>query len=319
MGYYTIQLVDAYVMSKDWEGLREVLRHDTQVDIQAASDASEDRLSHEPSTAHAPHAAAAQHATRGSRARADVIFLGLGAHDTAFRRDDAWRWLSAPSCWTHGRVFQPYLDHHCPNVADSRRAAAPRAARPPVVWLTSNEQCAHKKANPAYRYQPELVTAANRAARAAAQAFGLPLFDVAGVLRIGTPASAPSNATAAAAATADEVCPASGDGVHVKQWVDLHRARLLLSYLCGADGETFTPPRPDPARFDPIAARCPGLGADGARPPLREAVRLEMEETQKGVNRTIADLRSRKKRVTLWMQIASTKSCLLCDEVRGEC
>jgi hypothetical protein len=118
-----------------------------------------------------------------------MVLLGFGLHDSAGARDNASRW-ELPACWTHGDVFQPFLDHWCDvqhqlmgsvHHADAsersshagahrdhpvRAHAHARASlsshppatslalpRPPaLVWMTMNEQCAAKKTT-TFRYQ----------------------------------------------------------------------------------------------------------------------------------------------------------------------
>ncbi len=54
-------------------------------------------------------------------------------------------------------------------------------------------------------------------ARKKLREMGLPLFDAAAPLR------------------SPQVCNVSSDGVHVKMWVDLVRAKMLLNHLCDED------------------------------------------------------------------------------------
>jgi hypothetical protein len=119
------------------------------------------------------------------------------------------------------------------------------------------------------RPQVPLVTAANRASRAAARSVGVPLLDLAQLTS--------TDAKTAAA------CATSVDGVHVAQWVDMLRAQLLLSYLCDAHGRFRGD---DIARgvargLHPRLARCALHDAAapprGARPARRRSPALPSE------------------------------------------
>ena len=88
-----------------------------------------------------------------------------------------------------------------------------------------------------------LTFAGDRHSRAATAELGLPLLDWSRM--------APTDTTAA--------CTTTGDGVHAKQWVDLIRVRLFLSYLCTGEGGRFEPPvstRDVARRLDRTKARC---------------------------------------------------------------
>ena len=59
-----------------------------------------------------------------------------------------------------------------------------------------------------------------------------------------------------------EACQASPDGVHVSEWVDHVRARLLLGYLCAGGGFLKEPLTARP--FSRHAAGCAHGGERGA-------------------------------------------------------
>jgi len=168
-----------------------------------------------------------------------VSFVQLSIHDTNAKISElgsaALQWKSSPDeNWTHGKVFQPYLNHWCA-VELERRRGHPTPV--PLVWMTANEQCKAKKPRK-WRYQAELIHAANRATVEAAERAGVPLLD-----------------WSALWVNESQKCAATTDGVHMRQWVDHHRAAILLSYLCDAAGR-FTPPPRRLTKFDASAARC---------------------------------------------------------------
>ena len=235
--------------------------------------------------------------TAGLSSTADVVFLGFGLHDTYLDPGKyAAKWPNQPMCWTHGRVFQPFLDLWCSKAAAtaaakrSTHAASASAAgvgrdrlhtnmtpvstrsteHPLVAWVSMNEQCAEKKPNQRHRYQVFQSNAANEASRQAAATIGVPLLDLARSIRNRRhPGS-------------DRACLTTGDGVHLLQWAGLLQARLLLSYLCVPDGNgvvRFRPPAPHAvARFQASAseARCPpssgmGKGHSVLRWPISSA------------------------------------------------
>lgn len=146
---------------------------------------------------------------QGKERHRDIAFVGLGAHSTYIDHTCSVCWESMPSFWTHGRTFQPLLDHLC----EQSGADLSTASWSQVVWTTMNSQCAEKKTS--YKWQATLARAANDATRDAAKALGVPLLDWASMFH-----------------SSEDVCDASGDGIHVQHWVDHVRAQLLLSYLC---------------------------------------------------------------------------------------
>jgi hypothetical protein len=132
-------------------------------------------------------------------------------------------------------------------------------------------------------------------------------------------------------------CATTGDGVHVQQWVDLLRARLLLSYLCDADDDfRFRPlvSEADVARsFDPVRARCVidpaaasaaaadgGAVADGretataarrARYPLSDADAAQLRNGTATLRSFIHLARLHgKPRVTIWQVWAANRTCI---------
>lgn len=264
----------------------------------------------------------------------DLVVMSLGLHDSALARDNSSRWVDTPPCWTHGQPFQRYLDLWC-ELRDLASADADGGThRPPVVWMTINEQCARLKANPSYHYQVPLVHAANRHSRAATAELGLPLLDWSRM--------APTDTTAA--------CATTGDGVHVKQWVDLIRVRLFLSYLCTGEGGRFEPPvstRDVARRLDRTKARCvvarsqggsslatpsdaselaapvvPTISAEkmpashrpiprGARTPLGAREQRQIDNGHEQLVATVHALRQTGKRVPIWLNLSVHRPCVL--------
>jgi hypothetical protein len=195
--------------------------------------------------------------------------------------------------------------------------------------MTMNAHCPLKKVNPAFRYQGRLAYAGNRAAEAAAEEIGAPLLNWNGFfLRL------------------SDTCALSFDGVHVREWVDLIRARFLLSYLCQgppAPGAAASErsyggvPSQDPLalarRFDRVAARCPfgqpqpalvansDVGpTDGAmapvpgarqRPPLNDEEIRNLANSTEMLRRHITQSeRLLRVRVPVWVYLAVNRSCI---------
>lgn len=107
--------------------------------------------------------------------------MGMGLHDTMLQKHasnsgasspfhSSLYWGEHPACWVHSNVFQPFLDHLCEMIvrdADGPRRAPPNPPPPtPVVWVSQNEQCVHKKREKV-QFQVALANAINRASRAA--------------------------------------------------------------------------------------------------------------------------------------------------------
>jgi hypothetical protein len=88
----------------------------------------------------------------------------------------------------------------------------------PLVWTSINEQCVEmdpqKRAPGDFKKQSEMIRQANAYTRKKLRELKLPYYDLAAPLR--TP----------------QICDISGDGLHVKVWVDLVRAQILLNHLC---------------------------------------------------------------------------------------
>ena len=83
-----------------------------------------------------------------------------------------------------------------------------------VVWLPMNRQCTPKLPEVYRQLQPELIERANGAATQYLRRTGTPFWNL--------------NALFPAA----EVCNASSDGIHLKEWAVHILARVLLSQLC---------------------------------------------------------------------------------------
>jgi len=213
-----------------------------------------------------------------------VSFVQLGIHDTNSKISElgsaALRWRDEPlERWTHGPVFQPFLDHWCdlhqrasnlhhPAATSTRARHAPgtSASDPallkstkwttkwtplspppeaaaslmtaPLIWMTANEQCKAKKPRK-WRYQVELIRAANLASASAGSDVGVPVLDWWPLY-----------------ANETHRCQLTTDGVHSRQWVDHLKASILLSYLCDADGRFRAPPAHPAASFNVTAAGC---------------------------------------------------------------
>lgn len=108
-----------------------------------------------------------------------VSFVQLAIHDTNPKISEmgsgSMRWKRDPlESWTHGAVFQPFLDHWCAVEGEGPRGRVPPPS--PLVWVSANEQCKAKKPRK-WRYQAELITAANRASAEAARQTGVPMLD----------------------------------------------------------------------------------------------------------------------------------------------
>lgn len=196
---YTLQVNDDLVSSRDWPQVAKALEE----------------------------AGHPRHIPLRPNGGVDLTILALGVHEAYRARDNASRWESQPVCFQHGSLFQPFLDRWCNLTQDLLRQQQPPPQhpepvwpRPPAVWSTMNAHCPAKKVNPAFRYQAPIVRAGNRAAQAAAMEMGAPVLNWNGFF-----------------ARSDDTCALSSDGVHVKEWVDLIRARFLLSYLCQGPGQ----------------------------------------------------------------------------------
>jgi len=94
----------------------------------------------------------------------------------------------------------------------------------PVVWVSINPHCVAKNPLPmgrnkpgAFALQAHMVEEANRLTSDNLRRLGLPYWDA------GRPLRSP------------DLCKVTGDGVHVKMWVDLVRAQMLLNHLCDED------------------------------------------------------------------------------------
>lgn len=81
---------------------------------------------------------------------------------------------------------------------------------PPVVWLPQNPECA-EILNPTYSDQVEIMEKANEVAR---DLFShMPFLDMDQLLKF-------------------QLCSLSGDGLHIKAWVEIIRAKILLNEIC---------------------------------------------------------------------------------------
>merc|ERR1719223_495630 len=79
-----------------------------------------------------------------------------------------------------------------------------------------NNNC-EKKLEKSVHHQSEMMSEGNHYVHRQTRASGLPYFDAASVLR--TPS----------------LCDVSGDGLHLKMWVDMVRAKILFNHLCDDD------------------------------------------------------------------------------------
>lgn len=152
---------------------------------------------------------------------------------------------------------QPYLDYWCERASTSAVAATrPRSGSlvhaatevvAPLMWVVPNEQCKEKKPRK-WQYQAAVMHAAANATRMASESAGVPILDWSRMVS----GQAPMHGLAS------DTCRQTLDGVHVHHWVDHLRASILLSYLCGVDGQ-FHPPR---INLQHIHEQC------AARPPV---------------------------------------------------
>jgi len=81
----------------------------------------------------------------------------------------------------------------------------------PVVWVSMNPQCVHITKRV---LQHDMIEEGNKYANQRLLREKLPYWDAASALRT------------------RERCRHSADGVHVKRYVDLMRAKMLLNHLC---------------------------------------------------------------------------------------
>ena len=189
----------------------------------------------------------------------EVILVGLGIHDTNKQisetvRDSGERWKHDPLAWTHGPVFDPFLQHWCDTARQMERRdvrtpggrctgagesgnapGQPPLPWPPLMWVTPYRQCKEKKPRK-WRYQAAVMAAASAATLAASAREGVPVLDLSQIM----------------GEAAADVCQAMPDGVHVHKWADHVIASLLLTYLCSRHG-SFEQPC---VRTDRIARRC---------------------------------------------------------------
>ena len=94
----------------------------------------------------------------------------------------------------------------------------------PVTWTAMNPNCKYKiqQKHVVSRDQPGMVEEINNFILNYSRANHLPYFDTAMPLRIDSDGLY-------------RRCHFSGDGVHVKMWVDVMRAKILLNHLCDDD------------------------------------------------------------------------------------
>ena len=221
-----------------------------------------------------------------NRAADEIIFVGLGIHDTNSAISElvgakaALRWREEPSSWTHGPVFQPFLDHWCEAMREAASAAGHAAvggsdavAESPTPsacnaghnrgehlaggqHLAGGEHLAGGQ--PATRqtavlpYAPLVWMTANeqcaekKPSKWRYQAKTMAAANRASVeagLRFGVPVLDWSATTPHnhSAESRSDACRLSGDGVHVLHWVDHIRASILLTYLCDGEGRWRQP------------------------------------------------------------------------------
>jgi hypothetical protein len=122
--------------------------------------------------------------------------------------------LHEQELWRIPPFGQQYYDHFVTKWLKVRNEV-----NVPLIWTAINEHCAAhdptKKIMPGhFKLQSEMTRAANIYTRTKLREMKLPYYDFAAPLR--TP----------------QICQVSSDGVHVKMWVDLVRAQILLNHLC---------------------------------------------------------------------------------------
>lgn len=128
----------------------------------------------------------------------DVAFWNHGLHD--------WGW------WDKEPYGEKFYDTIVKQWIEARGKTSI-----PLIWVSMNDECAHKisfSLNNRAEKQATMVKEANKYINLRLLNEGLPYWDANAALR--TPA----------------LCNISDDGVHVKMYVDLVRAKMLIHHLC---------------------------------------------------------------------------------------
>jgi len=128
----------------------------------------------------------------------DLAFWNHGLHD--------WGW------WDKEPYGEKFFDTMVTQWLEARKKTTI-----PIVWVSMNDECAPKisfSLNNRAAKQAEMVKKGNLYTNSRLQKEGLPYWDANAVLR--TPV----------------LCNISDDGVHVKMFVDLVRAKMLIHHLC---------------------------------------------------------------------------------------
>jgi hypothetical protein len=134
-----------------------------------------------------------------------IAFWSYGLHEK-------WKWENPPYGVNYYNSFvQPYL-----RIRQTKDV--------PLIWTSINEHCAahdpfKEKAPGYFQRQTEMVREANNHTRHMLRNINAPYYDLAAPLR--TP----------------QICDVSADGLHVKMWVDVVRAQILLNYLCDENNQ----------------------------------------------------------------------------------
>lgn len=107
--------------------------------------------------------------------------------------------------------YEPYDESYFQSILSNFVDLIPKS-KYPIVWSSMNSQC-HRK-TVVFGNQSTMINTVNQRIGVKMKLNHLPYYDADYVLR--TP----------------DICNISHDGVHVKMWVDLVRARMFFNYLC---------------------------------------------------------------------------------------
>jgi len=122
----------------------------------------------------------------------DLIFISFGVHQARVLEKDAYEYKN---------FLFPLLKYWYHQEKDM----------PPVVWLPQNPECA-EILNPLYaEKQPKIMEMANNIANRLFRQ--KPYLDIAHLVKF-------------------QLCALSADGLHMKQWTDISRAKLILNEIC---------------------------------------------------------------------------------------
>jgi hypothetical protein len=129
----------------------------------------------------------------------DYLFWSFGLHD------EGWWWE------------EPFTQNFFDNIHKHYREFIPKFTYP-AVWVSMNSRCKAMVADK-FKVQYYMMNTVNQELGERLKAEHLPYYDADLFLR--TP----------------ENCNISGDGLHLKMWVDLYRARTFFNYLCDENNQ----------------------------------------------------------------------------------